>query len=80
MRVCADEIIDLLNVVTLQRIEHDLVLACIACVDKNSLAGRRNYQNRVTVDWSHIKDVNLKFATGSSRRLCFPPGPEKLPT
>ena len=69
MRMRADEIIELFNLVTLQRVEHHFVFAGVAGIDENSFARGRNNQDRITVDWSNIKYVHLQLAAGRSRRL-----------
>ena len=62
MRVRGDKIIQSLNFVALQRIQHDLAFAGIARIDQNGLARGRYDQNGIALDRADIEHVNLQFA------------------
>jgi hypothetical protein len=79
MRMCRDEVIELLNVVTLQRLDHSLAFGRVAGIDEHSLAGGRGDENGIAVDWTNVKNANGQFTTGSRRRLCAPPGKDIFP-
>jgi hypothetical protein len=63
MRMGADKIVELLNVVALQRVENDFTLAGITSVNQDCLASRRDNENRIAITRPNIKYMNLKFAT-----------------
>ena len=62
MRMRADKIIQLLNVVALQGFENGLSFAGVSGINQYRLARGRHYQNRIAINGSHIQHVNPKFA------------------
>ena len=72
VRMRRDEVVELLNFVTLQRFEHDFAFAGIACVDQNGLTTGRQNQSRITFDRANIEHNDLQFAR-RFWRLCTPP-------
>src|SRR5712692_4779861 len=78
MRMRGDEIIQALDFVTLQRIEHDFALTGIARVDQNGLAAGRDDQNRITFDWSDVEHVDLQLSRRFWRART-PPRQSNLP-
>src|SRR5258705_6596178 len=73
MRVCNYEIVELLDIVTFQRLDYVLALARISSIDEDRFTTWRRDQNRVTIDRAYINDMNLEFATRRGRRLGLPP-------
>ena len=63
MWMCTNEVVELLNVVALQRFQHDFPLARISSINEDRLASGRNNKNRVTIARSYIQYVNLKLPT-----------------
>src|SRR5258705_12509399 len=77
MRVCNYEIVELLDIVTFQRLDYVLALARIASIDEDRFTTWRRDQNRGTIDRAYIKGMNLEFATRRGRRRGLPPGIDK---
>ena len=79
MRVRGNEIIELLNVVTLQCLDDYFSFACVARVDEHRFSGRRRDEYRISVDWANVKDANSEFASRSGRRLVAQPRSNEFP-
>src|SRR6184192_4387651 len=78
MRLSRDEVVETLNLVALQRIEHYFALAGVAGINQSSFAGRRDNQDGIAFDRSDIEYVNLQLA-GRFRRTRTPPGQSPFP-
>src|SRR5690349_12107611 len=79
MGMRGDEVIKLLNVVPLQRVDHCFSFVSFAGVDEYCFAGRRSDEDRISVDGTNVKNPNRKFAAGSWRRLIAQPRPDEFP-
>src|SRR5258708_884149 len=78
MRMRGDEIIQVIDFVTLQRVEHNFAFAGVARVDQDGLAAGCDDQNRITFDWSDVEHVDLQLS-GRLGRARTPPRQAKLP-
>ncbi len=53
-----DEIVELLNVITLQRFNHGFAFSRIAGVDEHRFPAGEVNQDRVAIDWTNIQHPN----------------------
>src|SRR6476661_3602417 len=72
MGMSDNQIIKLLDVVTLQSFNNNFSFACITCINENCLSTSGCDQYRITIHWTNIQNSNLKFP-GRGRRFLFPP-------
>src|SRR5689334_3981010 len=79
MRMRGNEVIDLLNVVALQRVDDGFALRRVARVDEHRLAGRRGDEYRVSIDRANIEHADREFTTRGGRRMIAQPGSNELP-
>ncbi len=72
VRMRRDEVVELLDFVTLQSFEDDFAFARITSIDKNGLTPGRQNQSRIAFDRANIKHNDFQFA-GRFWRLGTPP-------
>src|SRR5438105_2355424 len=78
MWLSRDEVVETLNLVTLQGIEYDFALASVPGINQSSFAGRRDNQDGIAFDRSDVEHVHLQLA-GRFRRPRTPPREHPLP-
>src|SRR5688572_20770521 len=79
MRMCGNEIVELLDVIPFQRLEYGLAFAVVSGINQNCFTVGRNDQNRITIDRSNIENKNLELAARRRRRLRLPPRQSVFP-